>query len=140
MALLNRGRGWPACVTLACSMLAAASLGCSGVVVIAPDVASDRCFPRMWEPRPAGVLPIGTRSTTMTLHTDRAAICRWGEIEGWVYVDLPHRFDVTGGTEHSTKVSGLSDGAYYRLYAKCETADNACATPHDLIFFFFVER
>jgi hypothetical protein len=119
-----------------CWTLAEMAAGCGGSA--APAAPGLQCFPEMWEPRPAGALPSGTRTTTMTMHTDRPSVCRWGEIEGWHYVELPHLFDVTGGTDHSTEVRNLTDGSYYRLYAKCETVNTTCATPHDLIFFFYV--
>lgn len=123
------------------------SLWCVGFVLIgcsrttpAPTGPSPTCFPKMWDPQPLGALPAGTRSATMSMKTDRAAVCRWGEVEGVNYVELPHQFETTGGTQHSTPISGLTDGSYYRWYAKCEVPGTGCMTPHDLVFVFNVSR
>ena len=74
----------------------------------------------------------------MSLKTDRPAVCRWGEIEGLNYVEMPHAFETTGGTTHATTISGLEDGEFYRWCAKCEVPGTECVTPHDLVFVFQV--
>jgi hypothetical protein len=92
----------------------------------------------MSDPQPIGELPSGTRTAVMSMKTDRNALCRWGEVEGVHYVELPHTFHSTGGTVHSTPINGLVDGGVYRWYAKCAALDSGCMTPHDLIFMFYV--
>jgi hypothetical protein len=120
-----------------------ALLWCGSTLVVACGSGSQAptapsCYPKMSERHPSGELPAGTRNASLSLRTDRDAVCRWGEIEGVVYFELPHAFEVTGGTQHATPISGLEDGAYYRWYAKCEVPGTSCMTPHDLIFIFHV--
>jgi hypothetical protein len=92
----------------------------------------------MSDAQPRGELPPGTRTSVMSLRSDRSAVCRWGEVEGVQYAELPHAFATTGGTLHSTPIEGLVDGRSYRWYAKCEALDTGCATPHDMVFGFHV--
>jgi hypothetical protein len=92
----------------------------------------------MSEPEPRGTLPAGTRSVTLTMTTDRDAVCRYSTEEGLVYAVMERVFAITGGTRHSIPVDGLADGGFYRMYAKCQAQATTCATPHDLIFIFNV--
>jgi hypothetical protein len=111
--------------------------GCGGGPVV-PSANVEPCYPRMSDSRPAGELPAGTRTAVMSLVTDRPAVCRWGTVEGEQYVELPNAFDMTGGTTHTTLISGFVDGGVYRWYAKCAIPGTSCVTPHDLVFGFHV--
>ena len=115
----------------------ALAAGCGGAAT--PSASAAPCWPLMTDPQPRGTLPAGTRRTTLTMTTDRDAVCRFATEEGLVYAVMDQVFAITGGTRHSLTVDGLADGGFYRMYAKCEAPVTGCATPHDLIFIFNVE-
>src|SRR6059058_478315 len=66
--------------------------------------------------RPTGALPAGTTQTTLALTTSEAATCRYSSSAGVPYDSMPQTFATTGGTAHSTPVSGLVDGRGYAFY------------------------
>ncbi len=70
-------------------------------------------------PAPGTVLPVGTTSTTISLTTSEAALCRYFPGTGTAYSAM-HPFENTGGTTHSTSVTGLHDGVAYSYSVKCE--------------------
>ena len=75
---------------------------------------------------PAGVLPVGTTQTTLSLTSNENATCRYARRAGTAYGSMPNTFGTTGGTAHSTLVSGLANGQSYTYYVRCQdTAGNA---------------
>jgi hypothetical protein len=72
--------------------------------------------------QPTGTLPAGTTQTTLSLSTNESATCRYGSTPGVAYASLPNVFATTGGTTHSTVVSGLTNGASYSFYVRCQDA------------------
>src|SRR5213592_3864643 len=76
--------------------------------------------------RPTGTLPAGTTQTTLALTTNEAATCRYSSSAGVSYDAMTLIFATTGGTAHSTPVSGLVDGRGYAFYVRClDAAANA---------------
>lgn len=76
--------------------------------------------------QPTGALLSATRETTLRLDTDENAVCRYGTVPGIPYSSMPQVFTTTGGTSHSTTVTGLSQGSSYAFYVKCQdTTGNA---------------
>src|SRR5439155_10778837 len=76
--------------------------------------------------QPTGTLPAGTIQTTLALTTNEAATCRYSPSAGVPYDAMTQTFATTGGTAHSTPVSGLADGGSYAFYVRClDTAANA---------------
>src|SRR5437867_2917757 len=63
--------------------------------------------------QPTGTLPAGTTQTTLALTTNEAATCRYSPSAGVPYDAMTQTFATTGGTAHSTPVSGLVDGGSY---------------------------
>ena len=48
---------------------------------------------------------------------------------------MPNVFTLTGGTAHSTTVTGLQDGATYSYYVRCQdTAGNANSDDYTISF------
>src|SRR5216117_3029177 len=87
--------------------------------------------------QPTGVLPAGTTQTTLALTTNEAATCRYSPSAGVPYDAMTQTFATTGGTAHSTPVSGLADGGSYAFYVRClDTAANA--NPDDFAISFTV--
>jgi hypothetical protein len=68
---------------------------------------------------PSGALSSGTTSTTMSLTTNETATCKWSTSAGTAYASMANTFSTTGGTTHSTTISGLSDGESYTRYVRC---------------------
>src|SRR5216110_3446843 len=89
--------------------------------------------------QPMGTLPAGTTQTTLALTTNEAAACRYSPSAGVPYDAMTQTFATTGGTAHSTPVSGLVDGSSYAFYVRClDTAANA--NPDDFAIIFTVDN
>src|SRR5205809_1026744 len=84
-----------------------------------------------------GTLPAGTTQTTLALTTNEAATCRYSPSAGVPYDAMTQTFATTGGTAHSTPVSGLVDGGSYAFYVRCLDAA-ANANPDDFAISFTV--
>ena len=78
-------------------------------VAVPPDTTA----PVLTITAPSGQLPAGTKEATLLVTTDEAATCKYSNTKGTPY-DSMTALDTTGGTSHSTTLSGLSDGASYR--------------------------
>ena len=75
---------------------------------------------------PNTALPSGTTSTAISLTTDENATCKFATSAGVSFATMPNTFSSTGGTAHSTMVSGLSDGNTFSYFVRCQdTAGNA---------------
>jgi len=72
--------------------------------------------------QPGGVLPATATQTTLSLTTDENATCRYGTTPGVAYNSIPNTFSSTGGTAHSTQVTGLVNGNNYNYYVRCQDA------------------
>ena len=77
-------------------------------------------------PSPLGTLAPGTTQVDLTLDTDEPAECRYSETAGTDFASMVDMFQVTGGSSHSTQVSGLTDGTTRVFYVRCrDTSSNA---------------
>jgi hypothetical protein len=88
--------------------------------------------------QPTGTLPAGTTQTTLALTTNEAATCRYSPSAGVPYDAMTQTFATTGGTAHSTPVSGLVDGGSYTFSVRCLDAV-ANANPDDFAISFTVD-
>jgi hypothetical protein len=95
---------------------------CATVLVPAAPAPDDVAPPIVSGGQPSGTLASGTTETTMSISTDEAATCKWG-VSSASYASLPNTFSTTGGTSHSTTLSGLIDGQSYARYVRCEDAE-----------------
>ena len=80
-----------------------------------PDVTPPRRFSGL----PMEILPAGTANATLSLQTSEAATCRFSSDPGVHYASMPSTFSTTGGTAHSSVLSGLVDDSIYTIYARC---------------------
>jgi uncharacterized delta-60 repeat protein len=82
---------------------------------------SDTTEPTLSDPVPAlgAVLNAGTSETTISLSTNENAQCRYYHGTGTAYLSMIP-FDTTGGTTHSTLITGLQNGTSYSYSVKCE--------------------
>lgn len=87
---------------------------------------------------PTGTLPAGTTSTTLSLKTDEAAMCRYATMSGVAYSRMKNTFSTTGGTSQATSVGGLEDGNTYTFYVRCRDSDRN-ANPDDYPIRFSIQ-
>ena len=56
---------------------------------------------------------------TLSVNTDKAAICRYATSSGLQYDSMPNTFSTTGSTVHSSLLQGLVNGTSYSYYVRC---------------------
>jgi hypothetical protein len=85
--------------------------------------------------QPTGILPATTTQTTLSLTTDENATCRYATTAGVAYGSMGNTFSTTGGTAHSTLVTGLVSGNSYSYYVRCQdAAGNADSNDYVIAF------
>jgi Concanavalin A-like lectin/glucanases superfamily/Bacterial Ig-like domain/Bacterial Ig domain len=90
---------------------------------LAPVV--DTTPPVLSNAQPSGTLAVGTTQTTLSVTSNENATCRYASTAGTAYGSMTNTFGTTGGTAHSTLVSGLANGQSYSYYVRCQdTAGN----------------
>ncbi len=104
--------GQPGIASSAFAMILSFSGGALGAV-------TDTQPPARSGGQPSGVLGSGTVQTTLSLMTDENATCRYATSAGVPYGSM-NTFSSTGGTTHTTLVSGLVDGGSYSYYVRCQ--------------------
>src|SRR5208283_4051000 len=72
--------------------------------------------------QPTGVLPAATSQATLSLTTDENATCQYATTPGVAYSSMANTFSNTGGTAHSTLLTGLVSGSHYSYYVRCQDA------------------
>src|SRR6185295_6978188 len=85
-----------------------------------PEPTSDTTPPARGGGQPAGTLPSGTTQATLSLTTDESATCKYSIMAGVPFSAMPLQFGTTGGTSHSTSVTGLSSGGIYTFRVRCQ--------------------
>ncbi|MBI4304545.1 MAG: hypothetical protein HY665_09455, partial [Chloroflexi bacterium] len=85
--------------------------------------------------QPTGTLPAGTTSVTISLTTNEPATARYATTPGVSYDAMSNNFTTTGGTSHSTLVTGLADGNTYTYYVRTSDAAGNNNTDDYLISF-----
>jgi hypothetical protein len=68
---------------------------------------------------PTGQLAAGTTQTTLSVTTSVNATCAWSNTSGLAFASMT-TFTTTGGSSHSTTLSGLTNGTSYTTYVKCK--------------------
>lgn len=84
---------------------------------------------------PAGILSSATVQTTASLTTDVPAVCKYSATPNTDYSAMSSTFDVTGGTLHSTTLTGLTSGSTYNYYVRCQDLSGNPNTGDYLIAF-----
>jgi hypothetical protein len=73
--------------------------------------------------QPTGTLAAGTTETTISLNTNEDATCKYSLGTAQVeYENMPDTFATTGGTTHTSLLTGLTNGQDYTLYVRCRDA------------------
>ena len=82
---------------------------------------------------PTGTLASGTTQATLSVTTNESATCRYGTSSGVAYSSMPNTFSTTGGTSHSTTITGLTEGGGYTRYVRCiDGTGNANTTDYSV--------
>ncbi len=74
---------------------------------------------------PAGTLPKGMTQTPIILETNEDATCRYSNTANTNYSSMTDTFSTTGSTNHSSVITGLTDGSNYTYYVRCEDINNS---------------
>src|SRR5207344_1605277 len=88
---------------------------------------------------PSGTLTAGTTQTTLSLTTNENATCRYATTAGGACASITNTFSTTGGTAHSTSVTGLANGGSYSYFVRCQDAA-ANANTNDFTISFSVAQ
>jgi cytochrome b involved in lipid metabolism len=72
-------------------------------------------------------LASGTTQTTLRVTTNMAATCKWST-SNQQYSSMPNTFSTTGGTTHTTTLTGLSNNQSYTRYVRCIDSNNVAMT------------
>lgn len=83
---------------------------------------------------PSGSQSTGTTQVTLSLTTDENSTCKYSASAGTAYGSMSDTFSTTGGTSHSTTISGLSNGNSYNYYARCTDGSNANTDDYTISF------
>jgi len=98
-------------------------------------VGVDTVSPILSSGTPTGVLATGTTSTTLSLTTNEDATCRYSDTANGTYTSMLHTFSTTGGTNHSTDITNLSDSTAYVYYIRCsDTSSNQNTDDYEISF------
>lgn len=89
--------------------------GSSGSVTAAPAVAP----PVISGGLPSGVLTFNSTTTTLSVTTDKLASCQYSRTAGTSY-GTGTVFSTTGGTSHTSVISGLTASTSYTYYVRCK--------------------
>ena len=89
--------------------------------------------------QPSGAMAAGTTQTSLSLTTDEIATCRYATAAGVAYSSMTNVFSGTGGTAHSTTVSGLVNGGSYSYYVRCQDSTGN-ANADDFVITFSVAQ
>jgi hypothetical protein len=67
--------------------------------------------------------------------TTESSTCRYGTVAGTEYASLPTVFATTGGTTHTSPLTGLTNGASYLHYVRCQDVAGNATTSDTVISF-----
>jgi YVTN family beta-propeller protein len=106
--------------------LTAAEVGVDMTTPLAPVV--DTTPPVLSNAQPGGALAAGTTQATLSVSSNENATCRYATTAGTAYASMSNSFSSTGGTAHTTLLTGLANGQSYSYYVRCQDgAGNANA-------------
>ncbi len=85
--------------------------------------------------QPAGTLPFTTTQVDISLTTALDATCKYETVPGVDYFLMGNTFQVTGGTGHSSTITGLSHSTTYSFYVRCSDGAGTVNTSDFVITF-----
>lgn len=114
---------------------AAGNVTTSTPVSVTAVSSADTTPPVLSGGSPTGTLPAGTTATTLSVSTNENATCRYSATAGTAYAAMTGMFTSTGGTSHSTTLSGLTNGTTYNRYIRCQDASGNANTSDFVVTF-----
>jgi len=87
---------------------------------------------------PWGTLAFGATQATLGLTTDTNATCRYATVPGMAFASMVNTMSTTGGTSHSTLVTGLAAGGSYSYYVRCQDGSSGTVNSDDYAINFSV--
>lgn len=103
--------------------------------VIEPDPAQP---PVRYDGSPPTALPAGTTQATLSLRTYEEATCRYANVSGVTFDEMPVTFTSGDGKTHQVLRGGLVDGQSYEVFVRC--TNGSAANPDDYRIAFAVDR
>ncbi|MEI7688861.1 MAG: fibronectin type III domain-containing protein [Candidatus Nomurabacteria bacterium] len=98
-------------------------------------VVSDTTPPVLSGGSPSGSQASGTTQVTLSVTTNENATCKYSSASGTTYSSMSNTFSTTGGTSHSTVVTGLTNGTSYNRYVRCQdVAGNSNTSDYTISF------
>lgn len=119
---------------------AAGNVSASLYANVTISIPVDSSAPVISSPKPSGNLSDGTTQTTLGVTTSEAATCRYSTTAGVAYASMTNTFTVTGGTTHTSTITGLSDGKRYNYYVRCSDSGGNVNMADQLITFKVEEK
>lgn len=87
-----------------------------------------------FSPSAGTVLPFGTTSTNIAVTTNENATCKW-HTTNVDYGSMANTMSGTGSTNHSSNITGLTNGTSYTRHVRCrDTAGNEMTSSQSITF------
>jgi hypothetical protein len=103
--------------------------------VVTSPTSTDTTPPIISGGSPTGTLASGTTTTTLRVLTNENATCKYDTSSTEAYGAMSDNFSTTGAKNHTTSLSGLSDGNSYNYYIRCkDSAENKSTSSYKVSF------
>lgn len=66
------------------------------------------------------IIAAGTKEVNIEVETSENSTCKYGTSANASYTNMANTFSSTGGVDHQTTISDLSDGNSYHYYIRCQ--------------------
>ncbi len=131
---------YTAVVTTAAQDLAGNHLAAEHAWTFTTGSAADATPPVISQPQPSGTLPSGTSQVMMSVSTNESATCKYDLASSTAYASMTSTFTTTGGTTHSTELTGLADDQSYAHFVRCQdSAGNVNEASTEIAFAISLE-
>ncbi|MBI5913296.1 hypothetical protein HY839_02545 [Candidatus Azambacteria bacterium] len=116
-------------------ILASVTNGSYAVAGGAVPPQQDTTPPARTSGAPSGTFAAGTTHASLSVATSESATCKYNATSGASYGSMASAFTATGGTSHSTIISGLANATAYAYYVRCaDAAGNANTDDYTISF------
>lgn len=133
----SRGRSPCDLMKLRLSLVVVGMWGCGAGIVSGdpvPPSQKDSVPPLVSSGAPTGTLAGGTTQATLSVATNEPATCGWDSAPGTSYASMTS-FKTTGGTSHSTQLTGLVNSQSYNYYVRCQDGSGNADTSDYVVSF-----
>ena len=95
----------------------------------------DTTPPSLSDGSPTTQQPAGTTSVNLSVTTNENATCKYSTTSGTSYASMTDAFTLTGTTNHTQVLTGLTNGTSYTYYVRCSDGSNNVTTTDYTISF-----